>query len=121
MEKCFKQKLSIIKFPTKNLRERIPLSTLDVELKGSKDLPFLKYYNAQERECIFTRGLNNAKDTDYIKKLFKQKLRKIEFPAKNWWKHISICPRDEAREQQKFAVFEILYCAEMGEKHRILL
>ncbi len=50
--------------------------------QNSKDLPFLKYYNAQERGRIFTLMLNTAKDTDYIEKLFKQKLRKIKFFTK---------------------------------------
>ncbi len=32
----------------KKLDGQISLSTLEVELKGSTDLPFLKYYNMQE-------------------------------------------------------------------------
>ncbi len=47
---------------------QISLSTLKVELKGFIDLPFLKYYNAQEWECIFTSRLNTPKDIDYIEK-----------------------------------------------------
>ncbi len=54
-----------------------------MELEDTKDLPFLKYYNAQEWECIFTLGLNTAKDTDYIEKQFKQKLYRIKFPTEN--------------------------------------
>ncbi len=51
----------------KKLSERIFLFTLEVELEGSKDLPFLKYYNAQEWESAFTLW-NTAKDIDYIEK-----------------------------------------------------
>ncbi len=47
---------------------QISLSTLEVELKGFTDLPFFKYYNAQEWECIFTLGQNTLKDIDYIEK-----------------------------------------------------
>ncbi len=52
----------------KKLSGQICLSTLEVELKGSTDLLFLKYYYAQEWECIFTLGLNTPKDIDYIEK-----------------------------------------------------
>ncbi len=58
------------------------LSAPEVELEGSKNLPFLKYYNAEEWESVFTLG-NTAKDTDYTKKKFKQRLHRIEFPIKN--------------------------------------
>ncbi len=33
--------------------------------------------------CKITLGLDAAKITDYIEKLFKQKLFKIKFPTKN--------------------------------------
>ncbi len=42
-----------------------------MELEGSKDLPFLKYYNGQEWESRFTLALNTVKNIDYIKKCFK--------------------------------------------------
>ncbi len=46
IEKCFKQKLVIIKFQKKKKKKlsgHISLSTAVVELEGFKDLPFLKY------------------------------------------------------------------------------
>ncbi len=61
-------KVVLKKISYKKLRGQISLFTLGVELKGSIDLPFLKYYNAQEWECIFTIGLNTLKYIDYIKK-----------------------------------------------------
>ncbi len=36
-----------------------------------------------EWENRFTLGLNTAKNTDYIERWFKRKLRKIKFPTKN--------------------------------------
>ncbi len=48
-----------------------------------KRLPCLKYYNAQQWESTFTRGLNAAKITDKIKQRFKLKLSLIQFPTKN--------------------------------------
>ncbi len=54
-----------------------------VELEGSKDLPFLKYFNGQEWENRSTLALNTAKNIDYIEKCFKRKLSIIKFPAKN--------------------------------------
>ncbi len=38
------------------------------EVKGLQRFAILKYYNAQEWECIFTLELNAAKDIDYIEK-----------------------------------------------------
>ncbi len=67
IKELFRQKLFIIKFPTKNLG-RISPSTPEVELESFTDLSFLKYYNAQEWECIFNLGLKTAKDIDYIEK-----------------------------------------------------
>ncbi len=64
----------------------ISLSTPGMELV-SKDLPFLKYYNALEWGSKFTIGLNTAKNIDYIEKCFKRKLRRIKFPTKNKLKY----------------------------------
>ncbi len=52
----------------------------------------------------FTLVLNTAKNTDYIEKCFKQKLHRIKFPKKKktQWMHISIYPRNEARDFQRF-------------------
>ncbi len=41
-EKCLKQKLYKIKFPTKKIDGRMSLSSPEVELGSTKDLPFLK-------------------------------------------------------------------------------
>ncbi len=42
--------------------------------------------------------LNTAKNTNYIEKRVKQKLRRINFPKKNLIGHITICiPRVELR------------------------
>ncbi len=84
IEKWFKQtKVVHNEISYKKLNGQISVSTVEVELKSSTDFPFLKYYNAQEWECIFTLGLNTPKDIDYIEKLFKQKLHRIIFPIKN--------------------------------------
>ncbi len=48
-------------FPTKNLLVAYLLSTAEVELRNSNDLPFLKYCNALEWESRFTLRLNAVK------------------------------------------------------------
>ncbi len=40
-------------------------------------------YNVLKCERRFTLGLNDAKNTDYIKKCFRQKFLRIKFPTKN--------------------------------------
>ncbi len=48
--------------------------------------------------------MDAAKNTDYIKKFFKQKLLRIKFPTKNFqWTCIFISPRSIARKLQRFA------------------
>ncbi len=54
-----------------------------MEQEGSKDLPFLKYYNGQEWESRLTLALNTAKNIDHIEKCFDQTLSAIKFPVKN--------------------------------------
>ncbi len=39
--------------------------------KGLERLIWLKYYNEQKRQIIFTLGLNAVKNTNFIKKSFK--------------------------------------------------
>ncbi len=86
---------------------RISPSTPEVELGSFKDLSFLKYYNAQEWECIFIVGLKTAKDIDYIEKYFKQTC-KIKFPTKNSVEaYLSILEMELVVGLQKFIVFEI--------------
>ncbi len=50
---------------------------------GPQRLPFLKYYNVPKWESRFTVVMNAAKNKDYIKQFFKQKLLRIKFPIKN--------------------------------------
>ncbi len=53
----------------------------------------------------FTLGLNIAQNTAYIEQCFKQKLRRIKFPARNLagaYAHISIYPRGRDRRLQNF-------------------
>ncbi len=72
IEKCFKQKLSRTKFPLKKpLCRHISI----YPSSGARSL--------QRFAFKFTLGLEAAKNTDYIKKYFKQKLRRIKFPKKN--------------------------------------
>ncbi len=100
-----------------------------VELEGSKDLLFLKYYNGRKWECRFTLTLNTAKNIDYIEKCFKQKLSIIKFIAKNKWTLISIFLRSGATGLQKFAVFYIIIMHWNGREtftslqrpHRVIL
>ncbi len=50
-----------MKFPKKNLAGCIFLSLSRVELRGSKNLPFFKYYNALEWE----KNFNIIPETSY--------------------------------------------------------
>ncbi len=71
IEKCFKQKLLIIKLTTKSAVNAYLLMTCIYPRSGarrSQKFAILKYYNAQEWECIFTLEMNTAKDIDYIEK-----------------------------------------------------
>ncbi len=65
--------------------------------RGSKDLPLLRYYNAQEWESRLTLLLNAAKNINFIEKCIKQKLRRIQFPTKIHGENISVFPRSEGR------------------------
>ncbi len=66
---------------------RMPISPRN-GARGSKDVQYLKY-NMLEWESRLILGLNAVKNVDYIEKWFKRKLRKIKFPTKTRWKHIS--------------------------------
>ncbi len=61
-------------------------------------LPFLKYYNVLEWESRFTFGLNAAKNTDYIKISFKQKVFRIKFPTKISVDAYLYLPQEGARD-----------------------
>ncbi len=51
----------------------------------------LKFYNVQKWGIRFTLSLNAAKNTDYMKKCFKQKLSRIKFSKKKTLRsHFSI-------------------------------
>ncbi len=72
----------------------MPLSSLGVQLVVSKYLQYLRYYNALESGNSLILGLNTAKNIDYIKKYFKQKLRRIKFPTKDSGEaYLYKCPR----------------------------
>ncbi len=71
MKKYFKQKLFRIKFPKKNSVEAY-LYLPQEEARGLQKWPFLKY-NMQEWESKFTLELTTAKNTDYIKNLWRRK------------------------------------------------
>ncbi len=79
IKKCLKYKLLRTKFLTKN--------PVDAHVQQHPPPPLrltcLKYYNEMKWESRFTLGLNAAKNTDYIKKHFKEKLLKMKFPTKN--------------------------------------
>ncbi len=44
-----------------------------MELDGSEDLPFFKYYNTVDWKSRFALGVNAAKNTNYIENDLKQK------------------------------------------------
>ncbi len=52
-------------------------------------------------------GQNVTKNTDYIKKWFKQKFFRIKFPSKTQWTHISIPPPPLELRTPKNAIFKI--------------
>ncbi len=55
-----------------------------------------------------TSGPNDAKNTYYIKKCFKQELFTIKFPKKSpQWTYISISLRSGDMGRQIFAIFKI--------------
>ncbi len=103
IKKYFKQQLSKIRFLTKNSSDAY-LHYLQKWSQGLQRLPFLKYYNVLEWENRFTLGLNTAKNANYIKKGFKRKLFRINFPIKKLQQtHVSISPGSRARKLQRFA------------------
>ncbi len=51
--------------------------------RGPQTLTCLKYYNILKWESKFTLGLKTAKNINYIKKCFKQKLFRIKITTKN--------------------------------------
>ncbi len=64
-KKRFKQMLSKIKFPSKNVAGHMSISSMS-SAGGLQRLTFLKY-NVLQLESRFTLGLNTAKNTDYMK------------------------------------------------------
>ncbi len=92
IKKCFKQKLSKIKFCTQNSVKSDLLSPQRVEIGCSKCLPFLKY--ALEWKSRFNCEQNTTKNTDYIEKYSEQKLYKIKFLTKTRWTHVFIPPQE---------------------------
>ncbi len=53
-----------------------------MELEGSKDLAFLKYYHRQEWESRFTLALNTAKNIDYIENASNKSWAQLKFLQK---------------------------------------
>ncbi len=80
--------------------ESISLSTPEVELQKFTIFEILQCTGMEK----FILGLNIAKNTDYNEKCFKQKLRRIKFPKKIQWTHISIYPRSKARGFKDLAI-----------------
>ncbi len=61
----------------------------------------MNYYRGKNIDLsTFTLGLNAAQNTDYIKNVFKQKLRIIKFPTKNSF-DACICLSQEWRWDSK--------------------
>ncbi len=74
-------------------------------MQGS-DLHDLQYYWSCNISVVFpTLGLNVLKIIDYIEKCFKQKLRRIKFPAKNSVEADLYLPQSGAGELQTFAMY----------------
>ncbi len=81
IKKCFKQKLSKIKFFTKNSCD----ANLYLAQEWSYRAPNIRHFlnNALVWKSTFSLGLNAVKSINYIEKYFNQKLSKIKFPTKN--------------------------------------
>ncbi len=80
---------------------------LRMELGGSKDVLFLKYYDTLQWESRFTLQLNATKNTNYIEKWFKRKSYKIKLPIKKLNGSISLIYfRSGVRGLQRFAFFK---------------
>ncbi len=107
IEKCFKQKLSEIKFPTKNSLD----AYLYLTQEWNQGLPNTCHFlnNALKWESRLTLWLNVGKSTDCVEKCFKQKLYQINFLQKAHWVHMSISRSSGAKRLQRFA-FYYCYC-----------
>ncbi len=103
-----KQKLLRIKFPNENLLTHASLIPPGVEMGGSKVCHFWYIYNELKLESKFTLGMSAAKNTNRIKKWFKQQLLRIKFPKKTWWVHIFISTRSGARWLKDCSCFNIM-------------
>ncbi len=68
---------------------------------SDQGVSYYSFYNGSNWRVDVHFGQNVAKNTDYIKKCFKQKLFRIKFPSKNVWVHISISPRSGAMGLQR--------------------
>ncbi len=60
-------------------------------------LIWLKYYNVQKRQIIFTSEMNVVKNTDFMKKALSQSCLKLNFQQKSHWLHMSISSWSRAR------------------------
>ncbi len=64
-------------------------------------------------------GLNTAKFTDYIKKLFKEKLRIKFCTKKSGGVHVYL-PQEWSQGARKIDMYQIIYCTEMGKQFHFL-
>ncbi len=70
-------------------------------VRGLERLVCFKDYILLKWESRFIFWLNAAEITDYIKKLFKQSCRELNFIQKSQWAHMSISPKCGARELER--------------------
>ncbi len=66
-------------------------------------LMWLKYYNVQKRQIIFTLGLNAAKNTDFIKKVSRKSCLEINSLQKSNRLHVTISSWSRARWLKRLA------------------
>ncbi len=96
-----------LNFLQKKLCECISLSILGVELEGSKELPFLKYYNGQEWESRFTLALNTAKILIILKNASNKCRAQLNFLQK-FSERTSLSLPGMELGAPKFAIFYII-------------
>ncbi len=74
-------------------------------VRGFERLIWLKYY-LLKRQIAFTLGLNDAENTDYMKKKVSNKsCSELNFLQKSQWAHMSISSGSGTRVLQHFYQF----------------
>ncbi len=86
--KCFKRNCAGLNFLQKTQGKRISFCPKS-GARGSKDLSFLRYYNALEWESWVSLGLNALQNDAY------KRCTELNFLQKTQWKHFSIYSRSE--------------------------